>query len=172
MITLWNWPITLSGSLLISIVSSLLISRHLVSGFPLTLTRTGLYLFLFVTGIILSLKLDFFIKKIRCFSPKSVLIFWFFTIFIFLFSPESTTNIYSLKAELLMLTSSVACSSIIILCIVEGKAKKLLIGNTMQKLGEISYSLYLTHFVTMGSILHGLNGIVPFKISLFISIFL
>ena len=86
------------------------------------------------------------------------------------FSPSTTNNISTYGSIPLLLMNGIAAASIIAFCALPGKISRFLTKAVPTYLGRISYSLYLTHLITITSVVYALGPDKPLVLAVVLAL--
>ncbi|MHA0331095.1 acyltransferase family protein [Sphingomonas melonis] len=136
-------------SVLLMIICATL-NKNLPQGeFLLSLSQTGIYIYFFVIGIILSKNLECVRRFLQGLSKLPFTCMAALALILLVISPSTTNNVTGYHNVLLLIINGIGAVILIGLAIVPSKVHEMLIGRFPSYLGKISYSLYLTHVITI-----------------------
>lgn len=152
-------PLTTLASSIIAMTICVAFLRYSPSQTSLIISfaQTGTYIYFFIAGIVLAKNFDYILNKIKPLSaiPKTAIIL--LSLLCLSFSPSTTNNISTFGSIPLLLMNGIAAVSIIAFCALPGKLNRFLTRSIPTYLGRISYSLYLTHLITITSVVYALG---------------
>lgn len=138
--------------------------------FIMSLAQTGTYIYFFIAGIVLAKNFDFVLNKIQhlpvILKPSMI----FLSLLCLSFSPSTTNNISTFGSIPLLLMNGIAAASIIAFCALPGKLSRFLTKAAPSYLGRISYSLYLTHLITITSVVYALGPDTPLVLAVVLAL--
>ena len=142
-----SWLATLAASVVIGAAASRTMEAHPSFVTSASWIQTCTYLFMFVLGIGLAMHSRALRHRLERLGPRSRAALWCLAIAGLAYAPTGTAAVTQWSDILLSWCNAAAAALLILLCLIEGRALRVLTGPAPLFLGRVSYSLYLTHVI-------------------------
>ncbi|WP_309660025.1 acyltransferase [Sphingomonas sp. SORGH_AS_0802] len=151
---------TCAATLILLIIASWAI--HLTDRFIVRSILTSMqYVSLFVAGSLIAINAKSVSAWIDARSPRSIAIAWILGVGLLCFPPFQVGWISGPANLLWLLLQGVGACIILSLCLSDAATPSFLLGRATSFLGQISYSLYLTHMLVLISVVRLMDGHAP-----------
>ena len=160
-LTLWNWPVALLGSVACSVVCVEAGAHGWMGRAAWPIVSTGTYVFLFVAGTAMARGLPAIRRGVAGLPVAAITGLWVVAAGGLCVCPVQTAIVLGLRADVALVSCGFAAALVVLLCAVEGRAFRALLGPIPLYLGRISHSLYLLHVIVLVAVVRELRGWLP-----------
>ncbi|NIJ31477.1 peptidoglycan/LPS O-acetylase OafA/YrhL [Sphingomonas insulae] len=153
-------------SVLIMLICATLNKNLPQGGFLLSLSQTGVYIYFFIIGIIFCKNIERAKNYLENLSKSSFAAITVLALILLTISPSTTNNITGYYSVALLILNGIGAVALIGVAITPSKLYDFMVGRLLVYLGKISYSLYLTHVITITCVVYILAPITGLSASL------